>query len=385
MALRSARTSKRSGRSPGEAPDIGARPAESIPLPTADGTLPATTGWLVRGKDGRLTAYAPTENGVLRWTEDRLGGPNWSGPELLPAPGLLPHLSIAVGAEGYVHLVGLRRKPAPEGQIRTDVVYAVQFQTGRPLRDWQALGTPYPKDLARGGLLGLPSAVIDPNGSLHLFARNAGRGLSARIQKPTGAWLAWADLKGSRMTGESAAVVGEDGLIEVLGPTDDAVMRWRQPKVAAKAERDLKSFAAHVAPGTLTSERTGGDRLTHYWRDTDDRTVHAWRLDGGETAPLGGPGTGPIALLRTPVDGHDCTILAQRGLDGRPLLAAYPTENEAAGVTWTPTGEQCVGAPALALDGRGRVVMAAIAKDGGLRVARQKAEPGLALEAWSRV
>ncbi|WP_405823777.1 hypothetical protein OG705_27685 [Streptomyces sp. NBC_00838] len=385
MALRSARTSKRSGRTPGEAPDTGGRPAESTPVPTVDETLPATTGWLLRGKDGRLTAYAPTEDGVLRWTEERLGGPKWSGPELLPAPGLLPYLSIAGGAQGYVHLVGLRRKPAAGGQIRTDVVYAVQFQTGRPLRDWQALGTPYPKDLARGGLLGLPAAVIDPNGSLHLFARNAGRGLSARIQKPSGAWLTWADLKGSRMTGEAAAVVGEDGLIEVLGPTDDAVMRWRQPKVAAKAERDPKSFAARVTPGTLTSERTGGDRLTHYWRDTDDRTVHAWRLETGETAPLGGPGTGPIALLRTPVDGHDCTILAQRGLDGRPALAAYPTEDESAGVTWTPTGEECVGAPALALDGRGRVVMAVIAKDGGLRVSRQKAEPGLALEAWSRV
>ncbi|MFD3923618.1 hypothetical protein [Streptomyces sp. NPDC058595] len=385
MALRSARTSKRSGRTPGEAPDTGGRPAESTPVPTVDDTLPATTGWLLRGKDGRLTAYAPTEDGVLRWTEERLGGPTWSGPELLPAPGLLPYLSIAGGAQGYVHLVGLRRKPAAGGQIRTDVVYAVQFQTGRPLRDWQALGTPYPKDLARGGLLGLPAAVIDPNGSLHLFARNAGRGLSARIQKPSGAWLTWADLKGSRMTGEAAAVVGEDGLIEVLGPTDDAVMRWRQPKVAAKAERDLKSFAARVTPGTLTSERTGGDRLTHYWRDTDDRTVHAWRLESGETAPLGGPGTGPIALLRTPVDGHDCTILAQRGLDGRPALAAYPTEDESAGVTWTPTGEECVGAPALALDGRGRVVMAVIAKDGGLRISRQKAEPGLALEAWSRV
>ncbi|AQU70710.1 hypothetical protein BBN63_06650 [Streptomyces niveus] len=364
---------------------MGGRPAESTPLPTVDDALPATTGWLLRGKDGRLTAYAPTEDGVLRWTEERVGGPNWSGPELLPAPGLLPYLSIAGGAQGYVHLVGLRRKPAAGGQIRTDVVYAVQFQTGRPLRDWQALGTPYPKDLARGGLLGLPSAVIDPNGSLHLFARNAGRGLSARIQKPSGAWLTWADLKGSRMTGEASAVVGEDGLIEVLGPTDDAVMRWRQPKVAAKAERDLKSFAARVTPGTLTSERTGGDRLTHYWRDTDDRTVHAWRLEDGETAPLGGPGTGPIALLRTPVDGHDCTILAQRGLDGRPALAAYPTEDESAGVTWTPTGEECVGAPALALDGRGRVVMAVIAKDGGLRVSRQKAERGLALEAWSRV
>ena len=70
---------------------------------------------------------------------------------------------------------------------------------------------------------------------------------------------------------------------------------------------------------------------------------------------------------------------------GRPALAAYPTEDEALGATWTLTGDPCVGAPTLALDGRGRVVMAAFGTDGTLRVARQKPEPGLALEAWQRV
>ncbi|NDZ86361.1 hypothetical protein G3I23_12455, partial [Streptomyces sp. SID10115] len=74
-----------------------------------------------------------------------------------------------------------------------------------------------------------------------------------------------------------------------------------------------------------------------------------------------------------------------RASTGRPALAAFPTEDEGAGLWWAETGEPCLGAPALALDARGRVVMAAIGLDGTLRIARQKAEAGLALEAWARV
>jgi hypothetical protein len=101
---------------------------------------------------------------------------------------------------------------------------------------------------------------------------------------------------------------------------------------------------------------------------------------------LGGePDKGPPAVLRTPIEGHDCTVLAYRGRDGRPAIAACPTEGEAEGLWWTPTGEPSIGAPALALDAEDRVVMAVIAADGTLRVARQKAEPGLALAAWTQV
>lgn len=43
------------------------------------------------------------------------------------------------------------------------------------------------------------------------------------------------------------------------------------------------------------------------------------------------------------------------------------------------------GAPALALDGHGRIVLALIGPDGTLRVARQGAGPGLALDPPVRV
>ncbi|KND46290.1 hypothetical protein IQ64_02105 [Streptomyces stelliscabiei] len=52
------------------------------------------------------------------------------------------------------------------------------------------------------------------------------------------------------------------------------------------------------------------------------------------------------------------------------LLAACGTENERAGVEWVPTGERCVGAPALARDAHGRVVLGVIGADGTLRTSR---------------
>jgi hypothetical protein len=48
--------------------------------------------WLTRGKDGRLTLYAPTDGGLLRWTETTVGGPEWSGPHFVPVAGLTHHI-----------------------------------------------------------------------------------------------------------------------------------------------------------------------------------------------------------------------------------------------------------------------------------------------------
>lgn len=351
----------------------------------ADATLPATTGWLLRGKDGRLSAYSPVDQALLRWTEARPGGPEWTGPDRLEARGMLPYLSISQSAEGYVHLMGVRRRPRTDGPDDIDFAYAIQFQTGRPLRDWLPLSNPHGKDRAKAVQVGLPSAVLDSTGGMQLFVRNTDGALSVRRQNPTGGWRGWGRVlaEGTPATGEAAAAVAGHGAVDVVVPAEGTLLRWHRPAADKPLIRDTDEPAANVVPGTITVERTSAEGLTHFWRDAGDGAIRAWR-PGTEPAVLAGRGTGPVALLRTPVDGFDCTILAQRGLDGRPTIAAYPTEEESVGLNWTPTGEPCVGAPALALDAEGRVVLAAIGLDGTLRVARQKAEQGLALAAWTR-
>ncbi|MFF8383429.1 hypothetical protein ACF053_07220 [Streptomyces kanasensis] len=382
-------------------------PAEEAPQAVLDPSVPAATGWLVRGKDGRLTAYAPGDGGVLRWTETRPGGPHWTGPELIPAPGLLPYVAVAQGADGYVHLVGLRRAPLPDGRTGTEVVYALQYQSGRPVRDWRPLGSPYPADPSLAEQMGHPSAVVDTDGSLNVFVRNAGGGVCARSQAKTGAWNAWVDLKGAAVRGTVSAALAGDGRVEVLAAASDRLLRWEREKPGVRFER-APDVSLRAAPSSAAAAVTGGDGgLSHFWHDADDRTVRAWRppaeavagsegsegsrgadpaADAGGAARLGdGTGTGPVAVLRTVVDGHDCTVVAHRDeATGRSALAAYPTEEEGAGASWTLTGSPCLGAPALALDGAGRVVMAVIGTDGALWVARQKDESGLALGAWGR-
>ncbi|MEU7041661.1 hypothetical protein AB0A77_11460 [Streptomyces varsoviensis] len=356
-----------------------------------------TTGWLLRGTDGRLTAYAPRAEGIARWTEDRPGGPAWTGPELLPAPGLLPYLSVAQGPDGYAHLVGLRQQPKDNDEVATDVVHATQFQPGRPTTMWRALGTPYGGDWRRAGQIGLPAAVVGHSGALHVFVRNAGGGVCGRKQDAKGSWSGWLDLKGYELLdGLSAAATG-DGRVDVIAPARQAAHRWSQEKPGGDLKR-APAVPAVAAPGTATSVATGDTSVTHFWRDAESGEVRAWRADsasaeggegaegesGGVVRSLGGAGTGPVALLRTAVDGHDCTVLAQRAENGRVAVAAYPTGDETAGAFWSETGGECMGAPALALDARGRVVLAAIAADGALRIARQRAEePGLALGPWT--
>ncbi|WP_234386580.1 hypothetical protein [Streptomyces sp. ERV7] len=373
MAFKPARTSKgQAGRE------------HEVPTPALPDGAPAVTGWLLRGKDGRLTAYAPSAGGVLRWTEVRPGGPEWTGPELVaPATGLDPRLTVAQGGDGYVHLVALRRTTTPAGEARTDIVHAIQYQSGRPVKDWSPLGTPY-RDQEKAAKVGHPAAVVDSADNLWVFVRNAGGGLCARGQLSSGKWGNWKDLTGSGSYGTICASTAEEGRIDVLAPAKRGVMRWTKGPGAGEFEQ-LPDLKLQVANGSVSAQHTGEGRITFFWREADGGQVHAFRSEL-PAVPLDGDASGPVAVLRTPVDGHDCTLMAMRGPDGRPALAAYPTEAESAGAVWASTGEVCAGVPALATDASGRVVLAAFGTDGRLRVTRQKTtEPGLALEPWGIV
>ncbi|AZM56114.1 hypothetical protein DMA15_28890 [Streptomyces sp. WAC 01529] len=346
---------------------------------------PDTARWLLRGKDGRLTAYARAEGGLLRWTESAPGGPDWTGPDFFEAPGLT-YLTLAQGADGYVHFVGRGERREADGKVVVDLVHSIQYQTGRPLMDWRPIGNPHTKLVERAPHLGAPAAAVDAQGTVHVFVRDAVNSVRMRREGKGGKWEGWKDFKVREALDGITALATSTGRVEVLAPGAKATLRWTQEKQGGELTRADDIPLAPV-PGSGTLLETAPDRLTYYAADALGSGILAHRpADGGSAIPLGGaPGTGPVAALRTAIDGYDCTVLAHRTSTGRPALAAFPTEDEDAGLWWAGTGEPCLGAPALALDARGRVVMAAIGLDGTLRLARQKAEPGLALEAWTTV
>ncbi|MFH8789010.1 hypothetical protein [Streptomyces roseoverticillatus] len=360
-------------------------------------TATPVTGWLLRGSDGRLTAYAPAEGGVVRWTETRPGGPEWTGPELLAVPGLEPCLSIAQGPKGYVHLVGVRRRDV-EGRTETDIVYATQFQSGRPPTNWRSLGSPHGQDWQRSAQIGAPAAAVDSAG-LHVFVRNSGGGVCGRRQDARGIWGPWADMKGSHVLDGLTAVATPAGRVELIAPAAECVLRWRQEQAGGPVRR-VRNVPAKPASGSSASGVTGDDRVTHFWRDAADgelRTLVPEPVSGEAeagadadaepaTVSVGGTGSGPVAVLRAVLDGHECTVLAQRAASGLPAVAVCPSGDETLAAQWSETGEEFTGAPALALDANGRVTVAVLGADGHLRVARQQTdEPGLALGSWQRV
>ncbi|MFF4833031.1 hypothetical protein [Streptomyces sp. NPDC001315] len=349
----------------------------------AVGSRPAVTGtaegaWLVRGKDGRLTAYAPCRGGLLRWTETRPGGPDWSGPEFFEVADLT-HLAVVQGADTYVHFVGRRERRAAGGPA-VDVVHAIQYQTGRPVTEWRSLGNPHREpDKARN--FGVPAGAVDTAGTVHVFARNAGGGLMMRREGKGGRWEPWADLRGGDIQDGIVATATSSGQVEVFAPAGGAALHWIQPEPGGSPQRSHDVRPGPLA-GSVAAVETAPGRLTWFWTDPTGSGLVCHRR-GGWAVPLGGtPGDGANAVLRTTLDGYDCTVIAHRGAAGGVLVGVCGTEAESSGLWWTDLGRTCLGAPALAHDAYGRVVIAAFDPDGTLRVARQAPEPGLSFLEW---
>ncbi|WP_346010525.1 hypothetical protein [Streptomyces sp. SID5910] len=342
----------------------------------------AAGSWLVRGKDGRLTAYAPCGGGLLRWTETRPGGPGWTGPEFV-AVADLTDLSVSQGGDTYVHFLGRRERRRADGAVEVDVVHAIQYQTGRPVTEWRSLGNPHGEP-ERAARFGVPAAAVDAAGTVHVFVRNAGGGLMMRREGRGGKWEPWADLRGADVMDGLAATAASTGHIQVLAPAGDAALHWIQPEPGAVPERSHDVRPGPV-PGSAAALETAPGRLTWFWTDPLSGGLVCHR-PGGWSVPLGGaPSDGGNAVLRASLDGYDCTVIAHRGAAGGVLVGVCGTEAESSGLWWTDTGRDCVGDPALVHDAYGRVVLAALGPDGALWVARQQPQPGLVLEEWVRV
>ncbi|MFF8449035.1 hypothetical protein ACF06Q_15265 [Streptomyces leeuwenhoekii] len=348
--------------------------------PTASGAAHGT--WLTLGKDGRLTLYAPVDGGLLRWTETAAGGPRWSGPHMVPVPGLT-HLTVVQGADTYVHFLGRRERTGADGAPAADVVHAIQYQTGLAVTDWRSLGNP-DRGAERAARLAPPVGAVAADGTVHVFVRAAGGNLMLRREAPNGKWRAWEDLGGAGIDALPAPLALAGGRIEVCAAAETGVMIWRQTAPGGDFAGP-RGFSLRPAPGTVAALETAPERATFFWTDADSGAAAAWRA-GGWPIPLGASPAGrPYAVLRTPLDGHDYVVLAYRDQDGTAALGVGGTEDEAAGFWWYGLAEPCQGTPALARDGHGRVVMALIDPGGRPRVARQEDGPGLALTRWQRL
>ncbi|MFI1721086.1 hypothetical protein [Streptomyces sp. NPDC020489] len=332
--------------------------------------------WLLRGRDGRLSVYLSSGEAVLCRAELAPGGP-WEATARTVGGDqtLRPGPAIGQGADGYAHLVSWRpTKPGEAG-----LVHSTHFRPRLAALDWTPIGHPN----RTGDRTGTPAVAVDAQGRAHVFVRNRGGGVSMVAQKEKGGWDPWRDLKGSEVQEDLAAVTGESGRVEVYAAVPGGILHWRQEKPGAQPVL-AEALESPVRPGTLRALATSAEHTTLFYTD-DSGDLCAWRPGGKPLALLPSAGPGPVCAVRCELDGHDCTLLAQRSSSGRVAFAAYPTEQESAGAWWAESGPTLPADAGVSLttDENGRVVAATLSPSSGqLLLTRRKNEPGLALEAW---
>jgi hypothetical protein len=334
--------------------------------------------WLIRGRDGRLSVYLPTDDAVLCRAELGPGGP-WEPPRRLGGEQKLrPGPAVGQGADRYAHLAAWRpTKPGEAG-----LVHSTHFRPRLAALDWIPIGHPN----RTGDRTGMPAVTVDAQGRCHVFVRNKAGGVSMLGQKAVGGWGPWRDLKGREVDERLAAVTGESGLVELYAAVPGAILHWRQESPGAVPVLE-EAMETPVRPGTLRALATSAEHTTLFYAD-DSGDLCAWRPGTKPVTLLASAGPGAVSVIRCELDGHDCTLLAQRSASGRVAFAAYPTEQESAGAWWTESGPQLAAdaVVALAVDEDERVVAATMSPSTGqLLMTRRKEEPGLALEAWREV
>ncbi|MEW2402604.1 hypothetical protein [Streptomyces sp. NPDC046862] len=333
--------------------------------------------WFIRGRDGRLSVYVPSGDAVLCRAERVPGGP-WDPPRKVGGDQRL-HTGLAVGQgpDGYAHLTAWR----PTRPDESGLVHSTHFRPRLAPLDWNPVGHPD----RRGDRTGLPAVAVDAEGRAYLFVRNRGKGVHTVNQKARGGWNGWHDLGGFEVHEELVAVTGESGLVEVYATNAEGVLRWYQEESGARPVA-ADPLNCPVEPGALAALPTSKENTTLFFTGTDG-VLYSWRPGGEPVALLDAAGPGPVATVRCDIEGHDCTVLAQRSSSGRVVFAAYPTEQESAGAWWTESGPQLPEGTrvALAEDAAGRVVAATLTPDGQLRLTRRKDEPGLAFQAWQEI
>ncbi|WP_329414643.1 hypothetical protein OG802_27460 [Streptomyces sp. NBC_00704] len=334
--------------------------------------------WLIRGRDGRLAVYLMSDDAVLCRAERFPGGP-WEAPRRIGGDQQVhPVLGLGQGADEYAHLATwwTTRKGV------TGLVHSTHFRPLLAALDWAPLGHPDRK----GGRTGTPAVAVDAEGRAHVFVRKGGGGVGLIVQKEKGGWEPWRDLEGQGVEEPPVAVAAATGRVEAYAAVPGGILHWSRP--AQDAEPELTgSLDAPVRAGTLRALATSAEHTTVFYTD-ESGDLWAWRSGAKAVRLLAAAGPGPVAAVRTELDGHDCTLLAQRSASGRVAFTAYPTERESAGAWWTESGPQLPAdaVVALAKDHQDRVVAAALSPStGDLLLTRRKDEPGLALTAWQPV
>lgn len=325
---------------------------------------PGPRAHVAAGADGRLTVYGVLGLRAVRWRESAPGSGLFEAADDLGGGPLAPVLGAAATADGRHLLFGLRFAAlgGHGSDNEREIVLLEQGGPGGPFRAWRGLGNPS-ASADHGRRIGVPVAVTAPDGRVHLFVRNAEKGLSTRVRDAgSGRWSAWRDLGGGEVQDGLTAVVDTAGRVHVYAAGHHSVHHWTQDapdtEVTARAQLTDAPTPAH-APGALPAP-DGSVEL--YYRPAARPGLAVVRSAGGAAPRFGGYGPvtaaaapgGPVLLGRTPegrirlrtaggsavrsrgpvaLDGAALHV----GADGQPVVVGFGTD--AAPWAWRPRTE----------------------------------------------
>lgn len=277
---------------------------------------PGPRAQVASGADGKLTVYGVLGLRAVRWRESAPGSGTLDVPDDLGGGPLAPVLGSATAADGRHLLFGLRfaELSGHGSDNEREIVLLEQGSPGGPFRAWRGLGNPAVHG-DHGRRVGTPVAVAAPDGRVHLFVRNAEKGLSTRVRDAgTGRWGGWRDLGGGEVQDGLTAVVDTAGRVHVYAAGHHAVHHWTHDApasdVTARTQLTEAPVPAH-APGALPAP-DGSVEL--YYRPAARERLAAVRT-GPAPAPRFG-GYGPVTAAASPGG----PVLLGRSAEGRIQL-----------------------------------------------------------------
>lgn len=245
---------------------------------------------------GKTVAYGVLGLRAVRWRES---GPGvWDAPEDLGGGPLAPVLGSAATRDGRRLLFGLRfaALAGHDGANRREVVLLEQSAPGGPFRAWRGLGNPE-RQPDRGRRIGVPVAVTAPDGRVHLFVRNADKGLSGRVRETDGTWGDWRDLGGAGIQDGLSAVVDGDGLVHVFGAGRETVHHWAQGRRGGAVE--FRPGGRLPVPGVAPAGLAAADGSVEVlYRSPARAGLKDLRPDGTPGSGLALRGYGPVSAAR---------------------------------------------------------------------------------------
>ncbi|MGW9248417.1 PIG-L family deacetylase [Streptomyces badius] len=277
---------------------------------------PGPRAQVAAGADGRLTAYGVLGLRAVRWRESTPGSGVWDAPDDLGGGPLAPVLGAAATADGRQLLFGLRFAAlgGHGADNEREIVLLAQRSPDGPFLAWRGLGNPATGP-DHGRRVGTPVAVTAPDGRVHLFVRNAEKGLSTRVRDAaTGRWSGWRDMGGGEVQDGLTAVVDTAGRVHVYAAGHHAVHHWTQDApdtdVTARTQLTGSPVPAH-APGVLPAP---GGSVELYYRPAAREQLVAVRADATPAPRF--EGYGPVTAAASPAG----PVLLGRTAEGRIQL-----------------------------------------------------------------